>query len=106
MHSGSNPPYGSPSEMEMERLRLRDEVEGLQMQLASLEGETPRAFNDDNLRRALPRLNASSCGRCMSGAPLGCILFRLLRAYQPSIMTSLAPLKSSYAPRGQAHVVT
>ena len=37
-------------EMEMERLRLRDEVENLQMQLASLEGETPRAVKDDTLR--------------------------------------------------------
>ena len=34
----------------MERLRLRDEVEGLQMQLASLEGETPRAVKDDTRR--------------------------------------------------------
>ncbi len=34
----------------MERLRLRDEVENLQMQLASLEGETPRAIKDDTLR--------------------------------------------------------
>ena len=37
-------------EMEMERLRLRDEVENLEMQLASLEGETPRAVKDDTLR--------------------------------------------------------
>ena len=41
-------------EMEMERLRLRDEVENLQMQLASLEGETPRAVKDDTLRRVRP----------------------------------------------------
>ena len=34
----------------MERLRLRDEVENLEMQLASLEGETPRAVKDDTLR--------------------------------------------------------
>ena len=47
-------------EMEMERLRLRDEVESLQMQLASLEGETPRAFNDDTLRRAPLRVDASN----------------------------------------------
>ncbi len=53
-------------EMEMERLRLRDEVESLQIQLASLEGETPRAFNDDNLRHAPLWIDASPRPCCDS----------------------------------------